>query len=103
MIASIQQLALTSVSAALFVTLLSGCATKPTISERNFGAAVKQMIQAQTYDLKAAQEPEPEPVRVLDGEHAAQIIEVYQKDVAKPEEVRNEIQINVGTGSTGGR
>ncbi len=97
MVTSTQQLVSTSVSVALFMALTAGCAaTKPTVSERNFGSAVRQMIQAQIYDLKAAQEPDPEPVKVLYGEHALQVIEVYRKDVAKPAEIRNEIHINIG-------
>ena len=94
MIVSRRQLVFTSVSVALL--LMAGCATKQTVSERNFGAAVRQMINAQIYDPKAAQNPDPEPVKVLDGEHASQILEIHRQHVAKPEEIHNEIQINVG-------
>jgi hypothetical protein len=54
------------------------------------------MIDAQTHDREAAQNPDPMPVRVLDGGQAAEVIEVHRKDVSKPQEIRNEIHINVG-------
>ncbi len=96
MIANTRQMAVTSIALVLLVGLAAGCATKQTVSERNFGAAVRQMIDAQTHDREAAQNPDPMPVRVLDGGQAAEVIEVHRKDVSKPQEIRNEIHINVG-------
>lgn len=96
MIANAPQLVFTSVGVALLMVLMAGCATKPTISQENFGASVRQMIEAQTNDPQAARNPDPEAISILDGQQAVEVIEVHRKHVAKPQEIHNEIQINVG-------
>ena len=75
--------------------LLSGCATEPSATEKDFGNSVRQMVRAQTYDPSTLDNPSRQPVTGLDGEHADIVLDAYRTDIAKPEQVRNEIQINV--------
>ena len=80
----------------LVVALASGCATEPTAVEEDFGTSVRQMIRAQTYNPKTLENPSREPVTGVDGEYAEAVLDAYKGDVSQPEQVRNEIQINVG-------
>ena len=84
------------VTALIVVSLTSGCATEPTATEADFGNSVRQMIRAQTYNPDTLENPSREPVTGLDGEYAEAVVDAYKGDIAKPEQVRNEIQINVG-------
>ncbi len=81
-------------SATLLAALMTGCA--PTLSERNYGVSVRQMTRAQTYDPEAAANPSPDPANVRDGKLGSLIIEAYLADVAAPQEVKQDITINVG-------
>ena len=81
-------------SVTLLVALMTGCG--PTLSERNHGVSVRQMVRAQIYDPEAAANPSPDPVNVRDGKLGHQIIEAYRADVAAPEKVQQDITINVG-------
>ncbi len=81
-------------SVILLVALMTGCG--PTLSERNYGVSVRQMVRAQIYDPEAAANPSPDPVNVRDGKLGRQIIETYRADVAAPEHVKHDITINVG-------
>lgn len=83
-------------SAALLVALITGCGQGPTLSERNYGVSVRQMVRAQIYNPEAAANPSPDPVNVRDGKLGRQIIEAYRADVAAPEQVKQDITINVG-------
>jgi type IV pilus biogenesis protein CpaD/CtpE len=80
----------------IVVALASGCATEPSGVEEDFGTSVRQMIRAQTYDPSTLENPSREPVTGLDGEYAEAVVDAYKGDIAKPEQVRNEIEINVG-------
>lgn len=82
-------------SVTLLVALMTGCG--PTLSERNYGVSVRQMVRAQIYDPEAAANPSPDPVNVRDGKLGRQIIEAYRADVAAPQEVKQDITINVGS------
>ena len=81
-------------SVTLLVALMTGCA--PTLSERNWGVSVRQMSRAQIYDPGAAVNPSPDPANVRDGKLGRLIIEAYRGDVAAPQDVKQDITINVG-------
>ena len=81
-------------SVTLLVALMTGCG--PTLSERNHGVSVRQMVRAQIYDPEAAANPSLYPANVLDGKLGRPIIEAYRADVAAPEQVKQDITINVG-------
>jgi len=78
------------------VSLMTGCSSGGTLSERNFGMSVRQMTEAQIYDPEAAANPSPHPANVRDGKLGLHIIDVYRADVAAPEKVQQDITINVG-------
>lgn len=76
---------------------ISGCAgTGPKNVERDYGNSVRQMIAGQTLDPSTAAKPDPDPVDSGDGERLNNVLETYQSDVAKPEEVGQPIVISVG-------
>lgn len=75
---------------------LVGCADTPH-SDAQRGEAVRQMIQAQTYDPAAASNPPALAPEVGDGERIRNAIDNYRKDVAKgSEEVKQSIIFEVG-------
>lgn len=80
---------------ALSATLL-GCADTPK-SDTHYGEAVREMVQAQTYDPAAASNPPALAPEVGDGERIRNAIDNYRKDVAKgSEEVKQKIIFDVG-------
>lgn len=82
--------------AALAMTaLVTACANEPTGTERNFGASVRNMIEAQTYDPSTLSAPSTETIEDTDGRRLEAVLDVYRSDVAKPEAVNDEIVINV--------
>lgn len=80
------------VGAALLV--LAGCA-EPTALEKDFGNSVRAMVAAQKYTPPTAVQPAPVPTGI-DGKKAEQVLRVYREDISQPQEIKNEIQINVG-------
>jgi PBP1b-binding outer membrane lipoprotein LpoB len=79
--------------------LLCGCANEPTLTERNFGDSVRQMIQAQTYDASTLESPSTEPVEGADGRRTENVLETYRNDVYKPAAAgSNEIALGVSEG-----
>lgn len=96
MLSKNQKIITASGSVTLLVALMTGCGQGPTLSERNYGVSVRQMIRAQIYDPEAAANPSPDPVNVRDGKLGSRIIEAYRGDVAAPQEVKQDITINVG-------
>lgn len=87
---------LCSIALGTLVTLGGGCATEPTVSEQQFGSSVRQMIRAQLYDPAAAEHPSPDPVTGLDGQQAQQALAKHRQTVGQPDEVRDEIIVNIG-------
>lgn len=73
-----------------------GCAETPH-SDAHYGEAVREMIQAQTYDPAAASNPPALAPEAGDGERIRNAIETYRKDVAKgSDEVKQSIIFDVG-------
>lgn len=80
----------------VMAALLTGCSHwDPVAVEEDFGNSVHHMIQAQTYDPEAARNPPADPPTELDGQKASEVLKAYRKDVAKPEEVEDAININI--------
>ncbi len=76
-----------------------GCTvTEPVALEADFGESVRQMVRAQTLYPAAADDPDPNPVRGLVGEKGDAVLDAYRKDVSRPTEVNNVINIAVGNG-----
>jgi type IV pilus biogenesis protein CpaD/CtpE len=64
--------------------LVMACASKPTETERNFGASVRNMIEAQTADPSTLSAPSTETIEDSDGRRLEAVLDVYRTDVAKP-------------------
>ena len=77
----------------LLLTLMSGC-EHPTLTEQNFGSSVRQMVNAQKYYQD--QKPNPNPVDGLDGQQAEGVIKVYRESIASPEDMQQDIMIDIG-------
>jgi type IV pilus biogenesis protein CpaD/CtpE len=92
------QKTLSAAGIALATLLAGACANEPTLTERNFGDSVREMINAQTYDPSTLSAPSTEPVEGSDGRRSENVLEVYRTDIAKPEVVRDEIVLSVGGG-----
>jgi hypothetical protein len=83
----------------LAVCLLGGCANEETLTERNFGDSVRNMIRVQTYDASTLTNPPAEPVDGTDGQKLEGVLETYRgENAGGTESVGNEIQISVGGG-----
>ena len=80
------------------VAILGACTTEPTLTERNFGDSVRQMIQAQTYDPSTLETPSTETIESSDGRRLGNVLEAYRTDVAKPESVNEDVVISVDGG-----
>ena len=77
-------------AAALLVVSATGCVMYP--ERQDFGDAVRHMqtIQAATPETQGFPQ---------DGLRGQLILKTFREDVAKPVEIKNEIVINVGSGS----
>lgn len=73
----------------LAATGAAGCLSYP--EEQDFGRSVQE-LQAQQIAR-----PQMQPA-AQDGERARIVLEAYRQDVAGPQEIQNEIVINVGSG-----
>lgn len=84
---------LTAVVAFPIAATLAACAS--TATERNFGASVRQMIEAQTYDPSTLTTPSTETIEDSDGRRLESVLQTYRTDVSKPEAVSEDIVISV--------
>lgn len=78
------------------VAATSACSTGPSNVERDYGNSVRQMVAGQTLDPAASRNPDPNAIDSGDGDRLNNVLEAYRGDVAKPEEVGEDIVINVG-------
>ncbi len=91
----------TSVNALGFVAamLLAGCAmtasTDPTRVENDFGNSVRQMVDGQIYDTKAARKPATEPPLGQDGAHTEVILRKHREHVGDPASVDDDVRVGV--------
>jgi hypothetical protein len=84
----------TIVSLTLAAGLMAGCAHGPEAVENDYGNSVRHMMQAQTANPAA-----PADANALDhgdGVRLNNAVEAWRKDVAQPENVQQDIVINVG-------
>jgi type IV pilus biogenesis protein CpaD/CtpE len=84
---------LAGVSATL---LLAACASEPTMTERDFGNSVRQMIAAQTYDPSTLTSPPEGAIESTDGQMLEGALEAYRTTVSDQSAVASEITIDVG-------
>ena len=79
----------------LAALMLAGCSGEPTQTQTNFGASVRQMIEAQTADPSTLANPSAEPIDGTDAVRIESVLEAYRTDVAKPEAVNDNVTINL--------
>lgn len=78
----------------LSAALLAGCATEPTRLEATYGDSVRRLVSEQIADPHAVDRRVRTPT--LDGRQGEQVLQEHRTDVARPEEVSNDIIFNVG-------
>ena len=76
------------------VATLTACAPT-TLTEQNFGASVRQMIEAQTNDPSTLTTPSTETIEDSDGRRLEAVLDTYRTDVAEPAAVSEDIVISV--------
>ena len=77
--------------------LTAGCADTP-LADADYGNSVRQMVQAQTFDPAAANNPPALAPEITDGPRLETALEVYRKDVAKGiSEVKQPVIFEIGT------
>ena len=83
----------------LAVLLLGGCANQETLTERNFGESVRNMVRAQTYDASTLSNPDSTPVDGTDGQKLETVVEAYRSgNTGSTQTVSQPIEISVGGG-----
>jgi type IV pilus biogenesis protein CpaD/CtpE len=75
--------------------VLAACTTEPTLTERNYGVSVRQMIEAQTYDPSTIQNPSTETVDSSDGQRAGNVLEGYRRGVTAPEAAGQGVDMSI--------
>ena len=83
-------------AALLALCVLAGCATDPTVSEQNFGNAVRNMVRVQTYDPSTLDGGAGGEIEPADGQKLEGALETYRAAGGSTESVGQEISINVG-------
>ena len=84
----LKRVATGAVLATLGLTLI-GCVYP---EKQDFGDAVRHMHTVQTATPGAEVAPQ-------DGQRIRAVLETYREDVSRPQEIRNDITINVGEGN----
>ncbi len=75
--------------------LVSGCETSRV--EEEHGRAVRQMINAQTYDVKTLTNPSAAAVEGADPDMVNAALTVFKENVSRPEEIGKPITIQLGS------
>ena len=75
--------------------MLAGCSGEPTQTQTNFGASVRQMVEAQTANPSTIANPSATTIAGTDAKRVEAVLEAYRTDVAKPEAVNDNVTINL--------
>jgi hypothetical protein len=73
---------------------LAGCATSAV--EDDFGNSVAAMIESQKAHPEVSANPDPNGVDGTDADRVVRVLETYREDVARPENVSQDIIVNIG-------
>lgn len=65
---------------------VSGCASETPRVDANLGKAVAHMIEAQTYDRRAAENPPALAPEGADGQRLKNVLDARRKDIPKAQE-----------------
>ena len=77
----------------LALVAMSGCETSPSATEADYGNSVRAMVQNQTANPAPA---DTATVETGDGVRVQNALDVYRTDVARPEDVKKDLIIDVG-------
>ncbi|MGI9285751.1 MAG: hypothetical protein ACR2P1_10200 [Pseudomonadales bacterium] len=72
-------------------TTLAGCTTYT-----SFGQSVQHLVTEQTLDPLAYSADPAKSIRPIDGAKAAKVLQIHREDIAKPQEISNDIIVNIG-------
>ena len=80
---------------------LAACSSTPSLTApggtaADFGNSVDSLIKAQTADPATLSNPSGAPVTGVDPDYATNVVDAMRKGVAKPNEVKQPIEIRVG-------
>jgi hypothetical protein len=81
---------------------IAACTNAKTATEKDFGNSMASLEKAQAADPSKISNPSTEPVTGVDPDYADNVIEAMRESVAKPENVKQPIEIRVGGQSQGG-
>jgi hypothetical protein len=81
-------------AASAMLLLIAACESNRT--EAEYGQAVRQMINAQTYNPSTLTNPSDKAVEGADPDMVNAAVEVAREHVSKPEDVGQDIVIQVG-------
>jgi hypothetical protein len=88
---------------AIAAAVCGGCETESPNFDSHLGSASANLIQAQTLDPATAGNPAPLAPAGADGQRMKNAVDVYRKDVPKPEQqVSRPIVFDVSNGAAGG-
>jgi len=88
------QKALLFTTAAIAIGLAGGCASHSAL-ENDFGKSVRHMTRSQTLNPAPVSPAESSTVDG-DGDRLMNVLDAYREDVSKPEDVSQDIVVNVG-------
>lgn len=81
---------------AVALVTLAACTNTKTATESDFGNSVASLQKAQAADPSKIENPSTEPVTGVDPDYAGNVIDAMRESVAKPEQVKQPIEIRVG-------
>ncbi len=79
---------------AVITLAMCGCATS--VLESEFGDSVRQMTRAQTADMNATLNPDPDAVQGSDPDMLNNVVNTHREHISRPEDVSGDIVIRVG-------
>lgn len=87
------QFRIASLTSALLLVAVTGCASTTPVADRHFGEAVNMMKAQQTLNPRAALNTDP--VKGIDGQAAKSAYDEYQKSFREPAPQQNAFTIGV--------
>ena len=84
------------ITLSLLALVISGCSTPVPQRDMRLGAGAEALAAEQAFNPKASEENGTLIHGTLDGPTGVNILSTYRSDISKPQEIRNEIQVNIG-------
>lgn len=84
-------------SLTLFMMSISACTTAPEYVEEDFGVSVRQMVEAQIYDMPTAINPGDIPPEIIDGVVVSETVQGYREEAKRKDEAANNVIFELGS------